>query len=144
MTASLLVSSLWLSLAPAAVPAASLAAAPISHTHPVAEPAFAGYWLRADDAVVEFAPQGKGYVGRYVAFRKDPASAKKKAALNTVCFKDLKADGNELSGKVIDLDSGKEYNAVLTLKSATALELRVKVMGMTVHTETLTRQAAAR
>ncbi|WP_046245404.1 DUF2147 domain-containing protein [Hymenobacter terrenus] len=102
---------------------------------------FTGYWLSADqDAVVEITRQGDVYSGRYVAFRKDPNNPKKKAQLNTYILKGMKPDGNDLTGKVLDPDTGKDYNATLVPTGANTLELRVKVMGLTAHKEAWTRQ----
>lgn len=106
-------------------------------------PAYTGYWLTADqDAVIEVSRQGAGYVGRYVAFRKDPAA--KKDRLNTYSFKEMKPDGDELSGKVLDPKTGKDYKATLHLTGPQTLELKVKAMGITAHTETWTRQPAGK
>lgn len=106
-------------------------------------PVYTGYWLTADgDAVIEVSRQGDVYVGRYVAFRKDAAT--KKTRLNTYSFRDMKPDGDELSGKVLDPQSGKGYKATLHLTSPQTLELKVKAMGITAHTETWTRQPAGK
>lgn len=106
-------------------------------------PTYTGFWLTADqDAVIEISRQVDGYVGRYVAFRRDPAA--KKARLNTYSFKEMKVDGDELSGKVIDPKSGKDYKATLHLTGVQTLEMKVKMMGVTAHTETWTRQPAGK
>ena len=102
-------------------------------------PTYNGFWLTADqDAVIEVSRQGDMYVGRYVAFHKDPAT--KKTRLNTYSFKDMQPDGDELSGRVLDPKSGKGYKATLHLTGPQTLELKVKAMGITAHTETWTRQ----
>lgn len=104
-------------------------------------PTYTGFWLtEKKDVVVEISRQGTGYVGRYVAFRTEPTSAPHKAQLNFQVLKDLKPEGEDLGGKVLNPDTGKDYKAVLHLTGPQTLELRVKVMGMTAHTETWTRQ----
>lgn len=108
-------------------------------------PTYIGFWLTEDKTtVVEISRQGSGYVGRYVAFRTEPTSAKHQAQANFQVLKELKPDGDDLNGKVLNPDTNKDYKAVLHLTSPQTLELRVKVMGVTAHTETWTRQLAAR
>ncbi|MFD2719672.1 DUF2147 domain-containing protein [Hymenobacter monticola] len=126
--------SFFLAAAPAAVSAPAVAVPPA--------PSFVGSWLMEDqDVVIEISRQGNAYVGRYVAFRKSASDPKKKALLNTYLLKDLKPDGDELSGVVLDPKSGKDYKTTLSLTGPKTLEMRVKAMGMTAHKETWTRQA---
>ena len=100
--------------------------------------------MQDQDAVIEISRQGETYVGRFVAFRKDASNAVKKAKLNYALLKDLKPDGDDLSGKVMDPKSGKDYKATLVSTGPKSLEMRVKAMGMVAYKETWTRQAASK
>lgn len=103
---------------------------------------FLGTWLTQDkDARVEITRQGNVYTGRYVGFTDPVASRKKGYRMNDVVFKDLQQDDSELAGKVID--GTKVYNATLTLPDANHLLMKVKVMGVTAHSETWTRVVVA-
>lgn len=127
----------------ASVPAPPLAWAPVAA--PVAAPALVGFWMQEDGAVIEIARQGtaNAYVGRYAAFRKDPNTPKAKKLLGGVLLKDLKPDGDKLTGRVIDPDSGKDYAAELVVTDASTMELRVKVIGMVARKVSWKRQASA-
>ncbi len=57
-------------------------------------------------------------------------------------LKELRPDGNELTGKVLDPDTGKDYKATLAFTGPNTVELRVKVMGVTAHKEAWTRQTS--
>jgi len=105
---------------------------------------YLGTWLVADkDARVEITRQGEVYTGRYVSFT-DPAAARKKGyAVGGIVLKNLKKDGTDLTGKVIDSETKKEYNASLSTPVSDRVVLKVKTMGMTVHTETWTRVAVS-
>lgn len=126
-------------------PAPATAPAPVEVVHaPLAAISYAGFWLMEDqDAVVEITRQGDTYMGRFVAFRKDAANAKK-SLLNTTLLKELKPDGDDLAGKILDPKSGKDYKVTLVYTGPKTLEMRVKVMGVVAHKETWTRQASAK
>lgn len=107
----------------------------------VAPDPYAGTWLDSADSRVEITRQGNTYVSRYVGFKDVTASRKKGFEVGAVFMKDLKADGSDLSGKVIDWETKKEYKATLTATDANHLVMKVKVMGITAHTENWTRVA---
>ena len=110
---------------------------------PPADP-FLGTWLSEDkDCRIEITRAGNVYTGRYLSFVDQATARKKGYVVGNVVLKDLKADGRELSGRVIDAETKKDYKATLTLTDANHLLMKVKIMGVTGHSETWTRVTAA-
>ena len=136
MTLTIWLLSFFLNAAPAAPDLVAYA--------PRTASSFVGFWLMQDqDAVIEISPQGNTYVGRFVAFRK-AANAKKKAMITTLLLKDMKPDGSDLSGRVLDPISGKEYKVTLISAGSKTLEMRVQAMDMVAYKETWNRQPAGK
>lgn len=140
LSACLLHASLALAAPLPVAPAAPI----LTAIAPAAVP-LAGFWMQEDGAVIEIVRQGtsNGYVGRYAAFRKDPAAPKARKLLGQLLLKDLKPDGDKLTGKVIDPDSGKEYTTELVATDPGTMEMRVKVMGLVARKVIWKRQTSA-
>ena len=110
---------------------------------PPADP-FLGTWLSEDkDCRIEITRAGNVYTGRYLSFVDQATARKKGYVVGNVVLKDLKADGRELSGRVIDAETKKDYKSTLTPTDANHLLMKVKIMGVTGHSETWTRVTAA-
>jgi len=99
--------------------------------------------MQDQDAVVEITRQGDTYTGRLMAFRKSTTKEKLKL-VNTILLKNLKADGDNLTGRIVDPSSGKDYKVTLIYTGPAMLEMQVKAMGVVVRKETWTRQASAK
>ena len=111
---------------------------PAASTAP-ADP-YLGTWLAEDqDGRIEITRQGAVYTGCFVGFKDVAASHKQGYDVGAVVLRDLRPDGDALAGKVMDWSKKKEYNGTLTAPDASHLVLKVKVMGLTAHSETWTR-----
>lgn len=106
---------------------------------------YTGTWLVADrDAQVEIILRDDVYTGRYVGFT-DPAAARQQGyEVGGIVLKNMRQEGGELVGVVVDVETKKEYDAELSAPAANRVLLKVKKLGLTVHSETWTRAAAAR
>lgn len=110
---------------------------------PPADP-FLGTWLSEDkDCRMEITRAGNVYTGRYLSFVDQATARKKGYVVGNVVLKDMKADGQELSGRVIDAETKKDYKVTMTATDANHLLMKVKIMGVTGHSETWTRVTAA-
>ncbi len=111
--------------------------APTSPTDP-----YLGTWLAADqDGRIEIVRQGPGYVGRFVGFKDVALAHRQGYDVGAVLLSNLRPDGDDLAGQVMDYSTHKQYPVTLHATDPTHVVLRVKVMGLTAHTETWTRVA---
>jgi len=108
---------------------------------PPADP-FLGTWLTEDkNSRVEITRVSNVYTGRYLSFVDLAAARKKGYVVGDVVLKDVKADGKDLNGRVIDGETKKDYKVTMTATDANHILMKVKVMGITAHSETWTRVA---
>ena len=105
---------------------------------------YLGTWLAEDqDGRIEITRLGALYTGRFVGFKDVVASRRQGYEVGAVVLRSFRPAGNELSGKVMNWSTKKEYNGTLAAPDAHHLVLKVKVMGVTAHSETWTRLAAS-
>ncbi len=106
---------------------------------------YLGTWLAEDqDGRIELVRQGPGYVGRFVGFQDVALAHRQGYDVGAVLLSNLRPDGEDLAGQVMDYSTHKQYTATLHATDAIHLVLKVKVMGVTAHSETWTRVASAR
>ena len=77
-----------------------------------------------------------------MGFKDVAASRRQGYEVGAAVLRSFRPDGSELAGKVMDWSTKKEYNGTLAAPDAHHLVLKVKVMGVTAHSETWTRLSA--